>query len=127
LECVDLATLCFCPACRAASAEEATAFEKINHAARVPVTYFSRAALDGSHKGGRTEKPLTYRHSLEYAKEMLAADSIVFFEVWVDDGEDPMEIAQEISKLGCSTVVDQNRRVVKVFTANPMPEGFGFL
>jgi hypothetical protein len=67
------------------------------------------------------------RHSVEYAQEMLAIEAIVFFEVWVDDDEDPMGVAQEISKFGCSAVVDQTRRVVKVFTANPMPKGLGFL
>ena len=67
------------------------------------------------------------QHSVEYAKEMLAIDAIVFFEVWVEPDEDVMQIAHEISALGCSTVVDQTRRVVKVFTANPMPKGFGFL
>jgi hypothetical protein len=66
-------------------------------------------------------------HSMEYAKEMLEIQAIVFFEVWVEDEDDPMEVAHAISKLGCSTVVDQTRRVVKVFTANPMPNGFGFL
>lgn len=69
---------------------------------------------------------MSKRCSITYAKEMLAIEAIVFFEVWVDDQEDLMEIAHEISKLGCSTVVDQTRRVVKVFTANPMPKGFGF-
>ena len=64
---------------------------------------------------------------MEYAKQMLAIEAIVFFEVWVEDEEDPMEVAKEISQLGCSAVVDQHRRVVKVFTANPMPHGFGFL
>ena len=66
-------------------------------------------------------------HSLEYAKQMLAIDAIVFFEVWVDDEDDPMEIAQAISEMGCSTVIDSSRRVVKVFTADTMPKGFGFL
>jgi hypothetical protein len=70
---------------------------------------------------------MSTRHSMEYAKQMLAIDAIVFFEVWVEDEEDPMEVAREISSLGCSAVVDQSRRVVKVFTANPMPKGFGFL
>jgi hypothetical protein len=70
---------------------------------------------------------MSTRHSMEYAKQMLAIDAIVFFEVWVEDEEDPMEVAREISLLGCSAVVDQTRRVVKVFTANPMPKGFGFL
>jgi hypothetical protein len=65
--------------------------------------------------------------SLDYAKQMLDIESIVFFEVWVYDDEDPVEVATEISRLGCSAVVDQTRRVVKVFTANPMPKGFGFL
>jgi hypothetical protein len=67
------------------------------------------------------------RHSIEYAREMMAIDAIVFFEVWIEDDEDPVEIAKEISECGCSTVIDHTRRVVKVFTANPMPQGFGFL
>jgi hypothetical protein len=70
---------------------------------------------------------MSTRHSMEYTKQMLALEAIVFFEVWVEDDEDPLEVAREISQLGCSAVVDQTRRVVKVFTANPMPKGFGFL
>ena len=65
--------------------------------------------------------------SVDYAKEMLELDSIVYFEVWVEDGEDLMDVAHEIAKLGCSAVVDASRRVVKVFAAHPMPKGFGFL
>ncbi len=66
-------------------------------------------------------------HSIEYAKQMLAVDAIIFFEVWVEEGEDPIEVAEEITKLGCSAVIDHTRRVIKVFAANPMPKGFGFL
>ena len=67
------------------------------------------------------------KHSLKYAKEMLKIRGLVFFEVWVDETEDPIEVAEEIAKLGCSVVVEQERRVVKVFTASPMPDGFGFI
>lgn len=65
--------------------------------------------------------------SIRYAKQMIALEAIVFFEVWVDDSEDPLEVAQEISAMGASTVVDSNRRIIKVFSADPMPKGFGFL
>lgn len=65
--------------------------------------------------------------SLRYAKQMIDLEAIVFFEVWVDDTEDPIEVAQEISQMGASTVIDNGRRVVKVFSADPMPKGFGFL
>ncbi len=65
--------------------------------------------------------------SLEQAKALLSIRAIVFFEVRVEDGDDPVEVAREIARLGCSAVVDPIRRVVKVFAANPMPKGFGFL
>lgn len=67
------------------------------------------------------------KSSVEYAKELLSLEAIVFFEVWLQEGEDPLEVAQAIATLGCSTVVDRSRRVIKVFSANPMPKGFGFL
>lgn len=66
-------------------------------------------------------------HAVAYAKQMIAIEAIVFFEVWVDDEEDLVDVAHQISDLGASEVIDNSRRVVKVFTANPMPKGFGFL
>jgi hypothetical protein len=66
-------------------------------------------------------------NALEYAKEMLAHDAVVFFEVWVDDDEDIFAAAREISDLGCSTVIDNTRHVIKVFSTHEMPKGFGFL
>ena len=65
--------------------------------------------------------------SLRYAKEMLDSKSVVFFEVWVDEDEDLFETAAYISELGCSTVIEPCRRVIKVMANTTMPRGFGFI
>lgn len=69
---------------------------------------------------------MTLRSS-EFARDVLATGAVVFFEVFPDEGEDLLEVARELSELGCSTVVDPDRRVVKVFSPKEMPSGFGFL
>jgi hypothetical protein len=65
--------------------------------------------------------------SVDRAIDIVNSKAFVFFELPIEEGEPILEVAQELSKLGCSTVIDQDRRVIRCFTPDGMPKGFGFL
>lgn len=65
--------------------------------------------------------------SLEFVEAMLRTDAVVFFEVWIDEDENPLDVARGISELGGSAIVDPNRRVVRVFAPRSIPKGLGYL
>jgi hypothetical protein len=59
--------------------------------------------------------------SFRRARNLLAHREIVFFEVWVQDDEDPVEIAAGLAKLHCATHIDHARGVIRTFAPNRKP------
>lgn len=63
--------------------------------------------------------------SLEFVEALFRTEAVVFFEVWIDEDEDPRDVARGICALGGWAIVDPDRPVVRVFAPRSAPKGLG--